>query len=45
MGGSRGYAGYFAGARVAAEAGVDSIEHGMELDDDICRKMKRSGVT
>ncbi|MDP9281585.1 MAG: amidohydrolase family protein [Chloroflexota bacterium] len=39
------HSGYLAGARVAAEAGVDSIEHGMELDDDICRTMKRSGVT
>ncbi|HUG55713.1 MAG TPA: amidohydrolase family protein, partial [Candidatus Limnocylindrales bacterium] len=35
---------YLAGARVAAAAGVDSIEHGMELDDDIARTMARSGV-
>ncbi len=39
------HSGYLAGARVAAEAGVDSIEHGMELDDDTCRTMKRNGVT
>ena len=24
-----------AGARVGAEAGVDSLEHGFELDDDV----------
>jgi imidazolonepropionase-like amidohydrolase len=35
---------YLDGARVAAEAGVDSIEHGMELDDDIARTMKRNNV-
>jgi imidazolonepropionase-like amidohydrolase len=39
------HSGYLAGARVAAEAGVDSIEHGMELDDDIAQTMKRNGVT
>jgi imidazolonepropionase-like amidohydrolase len=39
------HSGYLAGARVAAEAGVDSIEHGMELDDDIARTMKRNNVT
>jgi len=33
------------GARVAAAAGVDSIEHGMQLDDDVARTMKRNGVT
>jgi imidazolonepropionase-like amidohydrolase len=32
------------GARVAAEAGVDSIEHGMELDDAIAATMERNGV-
>ena len=36
---------YLDGARVAAEAGVDSIEHGMELDDDVARTMKRNNVT
>ena len=39
------HSGYLDGAQVAAEAGVDSIEHGMELDDDIARTMKRNGVT
>jgi len=39
------HSGYFDGARVAAEAGVDSIEHGMELDDEIARIMKENGVT
>src|SRR5205823_7925973 len=39
------HSGYLDGARVAAEAGVDSIEHGMELDEDIARTMKRNGVT
>src|SRR5437764_13646965 len=32
------------GARVGAEAGVDSIEHGMELDDTIAVTMKRNNV-
>jgi len=39
------HSGYIDGARVAAEAGVDSIEHGMELDDDIARTMKKNNVT
>lgn len=39
------HAGYLDGARVAAEAGVDSIEHGMELDGDVVRTMKRNDVT
>ena len=39
------HSGYLDGARVAAEAGVDSIEHGMELDDDVARTMKRNNVT
>jgi imidazolonepropionase-like amidohydrolase len=39
------HSGYIDGARVAAEAGVDSIEHGMELDDDIARMMKKNNVT
>ena len=38
------HSGYLDGARVAAEAGVDSIEHGMELDDEIARIMKRNNV-
>jgi imidazolonepropionase-like amidohydrolase len=39
------HSGYFDGARVAAEGGVDSIEHGMELDDEIARIMKANDVT
>ena len=39
------HSGYLDGARVAAAAGVDSIEHGMELDDDIARTMKQNNVT
>jgi imidazolonepropionase-like amidohydrolase len=39
------HSGYLDGARVAAEAGVDSVEHGFELDDDIARTMKRNNVT
>jgi imidazolonepropionase-like amidohydrolase len=39
------HSGYFDGARVAAEGGVDSIEHGMELTDDTARTMKRNNVT
>ena len=36
---------HFDGARVAAEGGVDSIEHGMEVSDDTARTMKKNGVT
>ena len=32
------------GARAAAEGQVDSIEHGMELDDEIAAEMTRNGV-
>ena len=32
------------GARVGAEAGVDSIEHGMELDETIAVTMQRNNV-
>ena len=32
------------GARAAAQAGVDSIEHGMELDDGVAATMARNGV-
>jgi len=32
------------GARVGAEAGVDSIEHGMELDDGIAATMRANNV-
>ena len=38
------HSGYLDGARVAALAGVDSIEHGMELDDDVARTMKKNNV-
>ena len=36
---------YFDGSRVAAEGGVDSIEHGMEISDETARTMKKNGVT
>jgi imidazolonepropionase-like amidohydrolase len=36
---------YLAGARVAAAAGVDSIEHGFELDDEAAALMARKNVT
>jgi len=39
------HSGYHDGARVAALAGVDSVEHGFELDDDIARTMKENDVT
>jgi imidazolonepropionase-like amidohydrolase len=39
------HATYLDGARVCAEAGVDSIEHGMELDDGIAATMVKNGVT
>jgi len=32
------------GSRVCAAAGVDSIEHGFELDADVARTMARAGV-
>ncbi len=34
-----------AGARNAAEAGVDSIEHGLDMPDDVLALAKRNGVT
>jgi imidazolonepropionase-like amidohydrolase len=34
-----------AGNRVGAQAGVDSLEHGYQLDDDIARLMVAGGVT
>jgi imidazolonepropionase-like amidohydrolase len=33
------------GARVAAAAGVDSVEHGFAIDDDIARAMAVNGMT
>ncbi len=37
------HSGRLSGSRVCAEAGVDSIEHGFELDADCARAMARSG--
>jgi len=34
----------FDGARVGAEAGLDSIQHGMQIDDDIAGVMARNNV-
>jgi imidazolonepropionase-like amidohydrolase len=39
------HAGRLSGARVAAEAGIDSVEHGFELDADVAATMARNGVT
>jgi imidazolonepropionase-like amidohydrolase len=38
------HAGRLSGARVAAEAGVHSIEHGFELDGDVARLMAERGI-
>jgi imidazolonepropionase-like amidohydrolase len=38
------HSGYVAGARAGAEAGVDALEHGFELDGDTARVMVRNGV-
>ncbi len=38
------HSGRLDGARVGAEAGVDSLEHGFELDADVCRVMAQRGV-
>jgi imidazolonepropionase-like amidohydrolase len=38
------HSGDLAGARVCVEAGVDSIEHGMELDADAAAGMARQGI-
>jgi len=38
------HASRLAGARVCAEAGVDSVEHGFELDADVTRLMAEQGV-
>ncbi len=35
---------YLDGARVAAAAGLDSIEHGIELDDEAAQTMAHNGV-
>jgi imidazolonepropionase-like amidohydrolase len=39
------HAGRLSGARVAAEAGIDSVEHGFELDADVAATMARNNVT
>jgi imidazolonepropionase-like amidohydrolase len=38
------HSGYLAGARAGAEAGVDALEHGFELDEDTAATMARNGV-
>ncbi len=38
------HSGYVAGARAGAEAGVDALEHGFELDADTARIMATNGV-
>ena len=38
------HCGYLEGARAGAEAGVDALEHGFELDADIAATMARNGV-
>ena len=38
------HSGYLAGARAGAEAGVDALEHGFELDADVAAAMVRNGV-
>ena len=38
------HSGDLSGARVAVAAGVDSIEHGMELDADLAAEMTRRGT-
>jgi imidazolonepropionase-like amidohydrolase len=38
------HSGEHGGARVGAEAGVDALEHGFELDDDTARLMVANGV-
>jgi imidazolonepropionase-like amidohydrolase len=38
------HAGRLSGSRVCAEAGVDCIEHGFELDEDCVRLMSKLGI-
>lgn len=38
------HSGNLAGARAGASAGVDALEHGFELDDDVVATMVRNGV-
>ena len=39
------HASRLSGARVAAEAGIDSVEHGFEIDADVAAAMARNNVT
>ena len=38
------HSGHLAGARVCVDAGVDSIEHGMELDAELAGRMAGQGI-
>ena len=38
------HSGELAGARAGAEAGLDAIEHGFEIDDETARRMAANGV-
>lgn len=38
------HSGYLAGARIGAEAGVDAIEHGFQLDADVAALMAAGGT-
>jgi imidazolonepropionase-like amidohydrolase len=38
------HSGRLSGARVGARAGVDALEHGFELDEDVARRMARRGI-
>jgi imidazolonepropionase-like amidohydrolase len=38
------HSGMLSGARVGAEAGVDSLEHGFQLDADVAKAMAANGV-
>jgi len=38
------HSGHLAGARVCAEAGVDAIEHGMEIDAELASEMARKKI-
>src|SRR5438445_11460777 len=38
------HSGFLVGARVGIDAGVDSLEHGFELDSDAVAKMARQGT-
>lgn len=38
------HSGRLTGARAAVDAGVDSLEHGFELDADVCRVMAERGT-